>query len=569
VLASLKERFSARLGRGGGRKNTGPVTAIEVDGSVLRLVSVSGRGMITRAAAVPLEMPEFTDKPDAEALGKAVASALGGLRAKPGAVAMGIPRASVLLRTLTLPHLAKVEEMAAVVRLQLAKDLPYRLEDAVVDFQVCGPVAVEESASRAAAETDASVAPSAPVAKCRVAVAVVRREVVDFYAQMARAAGIKLVHLGLASHANARAVEACRVGEVAGALAIVTLRQEEVGIDLVADGVLVFSRGASIKAQGLAGDDADAGLPGPGSQGSKAAAGAEMTDRALGLASIEVVRSLHSFGGMGASAQPVGKVVVAGNTGQEGALVSALATRLTMPVTLLNLEEALRLPADSREGRVCSLSAAGLALGANDVAGLPFDFLNPKRPAEPRDNRRTVLLLGAAAAAAVVIFILGLRTHMVNQRAKVRQAVAAELADARKKRPVYRQMKQQLATVEEWQRGGRDWLEHYAYLSAVLPPSEEIYITSLSVSGAGSIRLAVRARSGAVLAKLDKDLRAAGYEVRPLAITPADEKHGYGFSSTVELEVPAKLKIDLSKVSAPPRPADDASLEAGRRGGTP
>jgi hypothetical protein len=122
-------------------------------------------------------------------------------------------------------------------------------------------------------------------------------------------------------------------------------------------------------------------------------------------------------------------------------------------------------------------------------------------------------------------------------------------------------MIQQASAVDDWAREGRNWLDQYAYLSAVLPPSEEVYVTQLSVSGQGTIRLAVQARSGETLAKLEKQLRAAGYDVKPLAITPGADRFGYEFRSTVELLVPDKLKVDLTKVKVPPRPADDASLD--------
>ena len=113
-----------------------------------------------------------------------------------------------------------------------------------------------------------------------------------------------------------------------------------------------------------------------------------------------------------------------------------------------------------------------------------------------------------------------------------------------------------------------NWLEHYAYLSAVLPPSEDLYITSFGVSGQGVIHMAVQARSGEVLAKLDKQLRSAGYDVKPLAITPGADRHGYEFRSTVDLLVTEKLRIDLSKIKAPVRPSDDGSLDPIlRRGG--
>jgi hypothetical protein len=101
-----------------------------------------------------------------------------------------------------------------------------------------------------------------------------------------------------------------------------------------------------------------------------------------------------------------------------------------------------------------------------------------------------------------------------------------------------------------------------------MPPAEEVYITSFSASGQGVLRLSVQAKSGEILAKLDKQLRAAGYDVKPLAITPGADRYGYEFRSSVELVVPEKMKIDLTKVKAPARPADDASLDPHvRKGG--
>jgi hypothetical protein len=149
----------------------------------------------------------------------------------------------------------------------------------------------------------------------------------------------------------------------------------------------------------------------------------------------------------------------------------------------------------------------------------------------------------------------------VNQRLKVQRQIQADVAAAEKNRPKYRQMQQQANTVQTWMKEGRDWLEQYAYLSAVLPGSEDLYLTSLSVSGQGVIHMAVQARNGEILANLDRQLRQAGYDVKPLAITPGSDKFGYNFRSTVELIVPTKMKIELAKHQVPTRPADDSSLD--------
>jgi len=223
--------------------------------------------------------------------------------------------------------------------------------------------------------------------------------------------------------------------------------------------------------------------------------------------------------------------------------------------------EALKLPADARADAPGATAAIGLALGYADADGLPFDFLNPKRPAVPRDLRRIKILAGLAGAAALFLLVAGLRTWLVGKRQAVLDAVTAEAVTAEKHRPAYRKVISQAAVVNDWVGGERDWLLHYAHLTAVLPRSEEIFLTSFAVSGPGALRLGVRAKSGAILAKMEKQLRAAGYEVKPLAITPGTDKNGYEFQSTVELVVPPKLKVDLTKLQPPERPADDASLD--------
>ena len=193
-------------------------------------------------------------------------------------------------------------------------------------------------------------------------------------------------------------------------------------------------------------------------------------------------------------------------------------------------------------------------MGVTDAEGLPFDFLDPKRPAVQRDLRRIGILAGIAALAALGLVLILVRSQLNQRRMAVYRSVQAELTEAERKRPIYRTMRQQAATVDEWLQGERNWLDHYGYLSAILPPSEEVYVTSLNISPQGAIRLGVQARSGEILAKLDKQLRAAGYEIKPLAINPGADRHGYDFSSTVELTVPDKMAFDLAKVRPPARP---------------
>ncbi len=529
-----------RLGLRKERRSKVPsqITALDVEGSTLRLVQSNSRGGVSRVLSATLELASDADRNDPLVLGPAISRALNRLGVRPPSVVMGVPRARVVLRTLTVPLMERQAELTSLVHFQVGKDLPFRMDEAVIDYKVRRQIMPVPERTEPRDGPDGTLAAALPAPKLEVLVAAMKREVVDFYERVAEAAGFRLIALGLLPYANARCVEACHVADGNEAFALVSLRPDEVGIDIIAQQSLLFSRGAPIRI-GTETSPADGFVP---------------------AAVIEVVRSLHSYSGLEAN-PAVGKVVVTGATGQEAEVANALGPRLATPCAVLDPVTALELPAEAREAAVGAMSALGLALGMGDGMGLPFDFLNPKRPAVQRNLRRIWILSGIGAAALLVTMVLGVRSILVSRRTAVLEAATAEFTEADKKRPTYRKMIQQAAVVEDWIKGERDWLEHYAYLTSVLPQSEEIYLTSLAVAGQNTIRMSVQARSGETLARLEKQLVAAGYEVKPIAITPGADRFGYEFRSTVELSVPAKLKIDLHKVKPPQRPIDDVSLD--------
>ncbi len=543
------------------RRQRGPSqsTGLVVEGQMLRVVqaTVSGsKTTIQRVASAPLEFPADADVADPNVIGPAIARALKKLEIKPGAVVMGVPRAQVVLRTLTVPVLEDIRELASMVHLQVSKDLPFRMDEAVVDFKVRRKIV--PPVPRVEGDAKVEIA-DAPPPKLEVLVAAVKRTLVESVEQTAAAAGLKVCALGLLPYANVRALDAFKLVDDEQAVALVSLRPDEMNIDVIAQQTLLFSRGANVKLPPEKPATTDAAAPKVDAPGSDTTSFIRPESFAE-MVTIEVVRSLHAFSGVEPN-RSVARVAVSGVTGHEASVVEAIEKRLGRPCTLLDPGTVFDLPAEAREHVAGALPAIGLALGCGDEGGLPFDFLNPKKPAVQRDMRRIRILAGAAAAVALFIFTLAIRQHLINRHQKVLTQLQAQFSAEDKQRKTFQAMVRHAGVVRDWTDGGRNWLDHYAYLSAVLPASEEVYITSLAVSGTGLIRLSVQARSGETLAKLDKQLRAAGYDVKPLAITPGADRHGYEFRSTVELIIPPKQVLDLSKVKTPPRPADDVSLD--------
>jgi Tfp pilus assembly PilM family ATPase len=548
---------------------SGLVTALDLDGRLLRLAQSVRRGNqteIVRFAAERLDSSIGLPDADPEIIGAAVANVLGRLRPKPGPVVMGIPRGLVFLRTLALPVTDTVEELAAMIHFQISKDLPFRLDEAVVDFAVNPlPPTISSSAQNGQA-TQASIGEnSQPPPKVEVLVAVVKNAVVQHYAQVAQAAGLRLTSLSLRSFANARCVKECAAANGHRTIALVSLRPDEIVIDVVVDQSLVFSRAVSVPRQNSAAQPssrpASQTEPAPEQESATAIAAApEAQADLISSITIEVARSLDSYEGMERH-RPVEQILVAGDTGDESAVVSALAKRFAVPCSFLNPAAALGLNAVESQHGSGALAAFGLALGAHDPDGLPFDFLHPKRPPALRNWRRIKLLAATTAAAVLVLTLVGARSYAMRQKLQHKEQVQAQVTLAEKNRPLYRDMRIKAKTVQDWMAERRNWLAHYACLSALLPPSSEVYITSLSTGARGLIHLSVQARNGEILAQMDKRLREAGYEVKPLAITPGTDKYGYSFRSSVELTLPDKMRIDLSSLKVPPRPEDDGSLD--------
>ena len=553
-LKDLNERIRSRIpGAAGARppvRGLPAATALEIDGLTLRIADASRSGNSSRVDQVrscPLELPENADRSDASVLGSAIAKALAKARIKPGPVVLGIGRSQVILRTVVVPDTGLTGTIAALVRFQVARDLPFRLDEAVIDFQILRKLparpALDGEATPAA--TTAATVTNDSVDRVEALVAITRQESLDFLRRVAETAGVSLAAVGWLSQANATCLQLASggVGSPSAPRALVALKAEEVGIEILEGRSLLFSRG----------------MPMPSSLDTE-------PETWIRAATIEVVRTLHAFGGTAGRSAPEAALIL-GGTGREAALSTALETRLGFPVPQVTLARSPGL--DSSEAAVVAsgFTSIGLALGATDPAGLEFDFLNPKRPTPPPDLRKIRLIAGFTVGLVLLMAVLGVRKTLISRREATLTALQAELTTGEKKRPVYRQMIQQAATLKAWSAEERDWLDHYAHLSAVLPPSEEIYLTSVAFGPNRAIKLGVQARNGEILGKVDRLLRAAGYDVKPLAVTPGADRNGYNFRTTVELTVPAKLKFDLAKLTPPARPVDDASLETPRKGG--
>ena len=526
-MALLPDKWLQRLPR----RNGGKFVAVDFDSAYLRIVQACRTGKSVRIERLNrTPMPGDLDLDDAEAVGGFIGRTVEEMNLARCGVLMSVPRKRAALKVIALPPGAAPEETALMVRFQAEKDLPFPPEQAVIDFTITGRFDAAGSAPPApgSAETPAVSALAGAV----------DADVVEHYRRVAQAAGVRLRRLGLRPYATMQCVDACihREGDEAAAVVHVTADETEISV-LKSSGApgLAYCRSAVINV-----------LPRGG--------GSEAAPETLDAVVQEVTRSLHSYTSTARGGE-VSAVLVAGGTGIERRLVEQLADRLRLRCELFEPSPALGLPAG---GDTSAFAAAiGLAI-AHQGEALPFDFLNPKRPAVKRDVKK----IRKVAAAVGVAILLGIVMFARSAYLGGKRAELAELTrtdDLKQINRTVKSMARRVKAVDAWLEGRVRWLDHLTHLGQLAPGCKELYINSFSAGADGKASFRVLGKSRNLIESFKARLAEAGYAPQSGNAGKGD-KFGYTHSVEATLTVQPGTAVDLTSRQHVPRPADDDSI---------
>ena len=502
--------------------------AIDFDSRELRVVLaewVNGATRIIRLARA--EIPEDIDPTDAPALGAFLATSLKEMGISVKSVVMSVPRRQAVLTPLQLPVGTAHEELPGMVQYQVDKELPFRIDEAVVDFAIARHFAADVAADAASPHLD-------------VLVAAVRLPVVEHYKQIAVSAGVKLLRLGLRSNADLRCVRACLGQETPDPLAIVHITASETEIDVMEGRSLAFSRSAIIA------------VPRSGQSTQTA------SDQAANALSGEIVRSLQTFQAADRG-DPIRRILVAGGTGVEARVSKTLAKRLGVQCERFNPADPLKLADDGSASGF--ISALGMAIAGDALRTEEMDFLNPKRPRirhRAREARRW--LIPAAVAGVLLIASVAMGTWVSGKRSRVAE-LRREISELKEKNKQVTALAKPIDAIDRWIDQQRPWAAHLAKLSSVLPSCEHLYVTSIRGTRDGQLNLTVLARQDDVLEDMKRRLRDAEYQFRTDGIATKDNRLGYNYTTSVRIVVKSGKRPDLAKAVFPKRPMDDMSAE--------
>jgi len=450
------------------------------------------------------------------------------IRASMLVFAMGRERS--FLHALTIPA-SPEDQVANLVRFQLAQELPFAIEESVVDYIVT------------ARNEEGKVT--------GVLAAAVRREHVDFLQHVAKTAGLKLAGVGLKPYANLMAVRDRKDGQDKVVL-FMDLGRRDLEIDVFSptEGI-AFSRSVGL-------DEASGTSP--------------LKDLFLEQGILQLKRTLHAQAYLAGS--PKGspqEILISGSTGWEDEFAELAGKQLSLPTHVFR-------PAEAGEHACTMVGVYGLACGLVRPRQEQFNFLRPKRAVDPQAVRMRYIQFGVAAFALLMIIGFLYSNHLVAEREEIYKAKAAENVKLKEKVGKFKNFANQANGVQAWLDRKVNWLDQLQNLTELLPTTDKAYVGHVFLAeGKGSgvladISLEGMAKSRQVIDEIAKTLVEKGkLKVVPGQVFPVSGEYSSSFkftviagrstdgvkgTSTVESpKMSPKLKVEVVPTTAPKPPS--------------
>lgn len=511
--------------------------SIDWDARSLRVVGakIAGRGRIKLGKIISVPLPADAASAGGRAMGLLIRRLLTQERINVKNVIIDVPRDQAILNTLVLPT-AGTNELANMVQFQIAKELPFPVEEAVVDFAV--------NASEDQAESR------------NVLVAAVRHEVLDYYREVCDAAGLALKRIGLRPLANTIAVNEFLGGAAEGRVLHVDVGPALTEIDVICDGMLVFSRAASVRVpENLTTELTESHILEIEQESSSALeseGGGTDLKRVVNSLLVEVVRSTEAYRANDASFT-VSRVVVSGSSGIEEPLAEAISRRFKVPCVLYNPSSTFKWDSERGSDAMAFSAALGLALGHSTEGRLQFNFLDPKKPIDVERERRKKI---PVAAIVALLFIAAVAVAWHKTVSPIRDDIAsldAQIAEVKDRLEVINRFETQVNAAKQWQAEEVVWLDEIHRIVKELPEAKQAYLTELAMHQKdGRIDLKMRTSGNLDSAKFAdrlnklklKDEKEEHFAVQPGKIVPTrDAEYQYG----------SEMKIQLKKIAEAPK----------------
>ncbi len=510
---------------------------IDWDERLLRVVNAGfshGAPYVRNAFAAAV--PPGLDVRDPQSMGAFIRKTLSEHRVRTRRAIVDIPRQDAVLTLLNLPR-GTTDEMAAMVHMQVGREMPFARDQAVIDFAVGR---MEEGSPG-----------------CEVWAAAVRTSLIDHLEQTVAAAGLKVDRIGLRSYGNLVAVRAA--GELPTRTVTVDVGPSMTEINVIRDGRLVFSRAASVSIP--AGGIMAQPPPPPATAGLGDGAipfgdDAIARPRALDSLLVEVSRTIEAYRATDPGAR-VDRIILAGSGGITPAVASAFENRFGVSTGLFEPPESMRWDSADAVSAAPFSAAIGLALSGSADSLLHFNFIHPKEPEgehRERAKRRPVMVIAALVVAALGAYLAYLPISSRNKQAELlRKQLNTANADLKQRE----ELGKQITDARNWHAKNVIWLDTmHEIATRVYTSNKDAYLTRMIMSESGLITLEMAAADNKVVGDMVKNAQkiVVSDKAKKTEVPVYDPKPGDWDDSLSDPKYPVKDEMFLQIRSLVARP---------------
>lgn len=442
--------------------------SIDWDPGTLRIVHARATARsvkVDQVLGVPIPADVAID--DAESFGRFVREALDKARIRTRRAVVHVPRDQVNLCTLKLPK-APLSDLASMVAFQIARELPFPVDQAVVDF-VVPPEEQQQDTND-------------------VLVAAIRKDRLDFFRQVFEHAGLKLQRIGLRPNANQTAVNALLQATPRERVLFIDVGPETTEIDVLRDGRLVFSRAAAVSIPDeFSGSSSRTSVAESGEDEASALSivpsgpSGDSLEAVVKELMIELKRSIEAYRAI----DPGGSMdhaVVGGGCDIEEALTEAVQREYNITAQTYNPAVCFGWDADRGAAAGAFAATLGLVLAQVQEPQLKFDFLFPKKM-ETRTQRQ-IKKAPLALATAAVFFAAGvvLYFNTIKPQNETREALLAQVDEIERTLDEHAEFKQIVSLLEKYEQQQIVWVDQLHDFLAVLPDEKKMVLNRIDMS---------------------------------------------------------------------------------------
>lgn len=265
----------------------------------------------------------------------------------------------------------------------------------------------------------------------------------------------------------------------------------------------------------------------------------------------------------------VQQIYICGTGEDHEDLVARLRGVLNVPVDTFDPFDGFTLGGDLSDGpperRGQYTALLGMIADEVNHHSHAVNFLHPRRPPIPPDRRN--MMVAAAVVVAVAALYFGWFTW--SSFAELNKEIADLTALSKNRDKVVKEARNQeaaVAAIEQWQQGDVSWLEELRELSTEFPPARDAMLVRLTLSrapaGGGTIEMQGQVRDPAIIERMETNLRDEFHEVRSRRVQESERDRALTWQFESSMSVVPREKEAYLAVTRAMEPAGSSGSEA-------